>query len=50
MTKEELQLISALLMTGKWELTAQDSVKVVNIINRVQEEMQKEDKKVEPKK
>lgn len=50
MTKEELQLIATLLVNGKWELTAQDSVKVVNIINRVQEEMQKEDKKVEPKK
>lgn len=38
---EELKNIQALLLKGKWELTAQESAILVNLVNTVGEEIKK---------
>jgi len=38
---EDLKNIQALLLKGKWELTAQESAILVNLVNTVGEEIKK---------
>lgn len=41
MTVENLKNIQALLLKGKWELTAQESAILVNLVNTVGEEIKR---------
>jgi len=41
MTIDNLKNIQALLLKGKWELTAQESAILVNLVNTVGEEIKK---------